>query len=173
MGQLFVLFLCNFCRVFRYVEWILVTKLFSLSLTDLFSFPAKYNTQGAFLIIFLICSNLLKCLRSFGIIVIGTESVLMSLKQSFSSSNSSRKLLFYTVLIYSLNSHHRYFNFNQKYQQYGLCFKAIFPFLMTTVGLILNNFLYFRQFKNMEMIRYKYIHTLIYIYYYGYHGSYN
>ena len=44
---------------------------------------------------------------------------------------------FLAVLMYSLYHHPRNFNFKQKYQQYGLCFQAIFPFFMTMVFLIL------------------------------------
>ena len=50
MGQLLLFFLSNLCSFFSYVGGVLVTNLFS----------ANYNTWGAFVIIFLICSDLLE-----------------------------------------------------------------------------------------------------------------
>ena len=35
--------------------------------------------------------------------------------------------------MYALYGHPRYFKFKRKYQQYGLCFQTIFPFLMTMI----------------------------------------
>ena len=51
--------------------------------------------------------------------------------KSFSQSNSSRKSLFFAVLMYVLYRHPRYFKFRRKFQQYDPCFQIIFPFLMT------------------------------------------
>ena len=74
MGQLLLLFLCNFCSFFNYVRGVLVTNLFSLLFIDIFCNSANYNTGGEFVTIFLICSDLLNWLRGNGIIVIITES---------------------------------------------------------------------------------------------------
>ena len=80
MGQLLLLFLCNFCSFFSYVGGVLVINLFSMLLIDIFwlfsklKHKANYNRRGAFVKIFLICSDLLNCLRSVSTIVITTES---------------------------------------------------------------------------------------------------
>ena len=71
MGELLLLFLCNVCSFCSYVGGVLVTNLFSLLLTD--GYSANYNTRRAFVVIFLICSDLLSCLRSNDTIVITTE----------------------------------------------------------------------------------------------------
>ena len=75
MGQLLLFFLCNFYSLFSYVGGIPVTNLFSLLLIDryIFGYSANYKTRGALMILFLICSNLLNCLRRVGTIVIITE----------------------------------------------------------------------------------------------------
>ena len=62
MGQLLLLSLCNFCSFFSYVGGVLVTNLFSLLLIY-FGYSANYDTRGAFVIIFLICSSLMKFWR--------------------------------------------------------------------------------------------------------------
>ena len=74
MGQLLLLFLCNFCSFFNYVGGVLVTNLFSLLFIDIFGNSANYNTRGEFVTIFLICSDLLNWLRGNGTIVITKES---------------------------------------------------------------------------------------------------
>ena len=52
--------------------------------------------------------------------------------KSFSLSISSQKPPFFTVLMYSLYGHLRYFKFKQKYQQLARpCFQTIFSFLLT------------------------------------------
>ena len=51
--------------------------------------------------------------------------------KSFLLSSSKQKSPFFAVLMYALYGHPRYFKFKEKYQQYGPCFQAIFPFLMT------------------------------------------
>ena len=74
MGQLLLFFLCNFCSFFRYVGGVLVTNLFSLLLTDSYILAVQQIiTQEAFVILFLICSDLRNCLRSIGTMVITTE----------------------------------------------------------------------------------------------------
>ena len=75
-GQLLLLFLCNFSSLFSYAGGVLVSgeKRFSLLFVNRFLLFSKLNSRGAFAIIFLICSHLLNCLRSVGIIVITTES---------------------------------------------------------------------------------------------------
>ena len=61
-------------KFFSYAEGVLVTNLFSVIDDMLFCYAANYNIQGAFVIIFLICNDLLNCLISVGTIVITTES---------------------------------------------------------------------------------------------------
>ena len=55
---------------------------------------AYYNTRRAFVIIFLICSDLLNCLRSVGTIVITTESGLNSLKVIFTKQFLTKTTIF-------------------------------------------------------------------------------
>ena len=94
IGQSLVLFLCNFCRFFSCVGamfgGVLVTNLFSLLLIYIyFGYSANYNTRGAFMIIFLICSNLLNWLRIVDTIAI-QQKVAETASKSFSLSNSSQ-----------------------------------------------------------------------------------
>ena len=77
MGQLLLFiafFLCNFFSFFSYVGGFPVTNLFLLLLIDRYIFwlqySANYNKLGALMILFLICSDLLNCLRSVGTMVI-------------------------------------------------------------------------------------------------------
>ena len=109
----------------------LVITRFSVQLQQLFKRTSEvslvtkqnYNTRGAFAILFLICSDLLNCLRSLSNMVITTESVAKTASKSFSLSNSSQKSPFFAVLMYTLYGHHRYFKFKRKYQRYGPCFQ--------------------------------------------------
>ena len=67
MDQLFLFFLCNFSSFLSYVRGIPVTNHFPLLLIDrqlYFGYSANYNTQGAFAILILICSDLPNFLRS-------------------------------------------------------------------------------------------------------------
>ena len=77
--------MCNFCSFFSYVGGVLVTNPFSPLLIDIFSdYPANYNTRGTLKIIFLICSDLLNCLRSVGTTVskkVKSLSFTISLKK--------------------------------------------------------------------------------------------
>ena len=82
----------------------------------------NYNAQGAFVIIFFICSDIYNCLRSLCTAAIRTENAKE--KRKFSLERAF-------VLKYFLYGHPRNFKFKQKYKQYGLCFQTIFPFLMT------------------------------------------
>ena len=56
-------------------EFILATTFFHYYLLTYLCYLAKYKTRGTFVIIFLICSDLLNCLSSVGTIFITTESV--------------------------------------------------------------------------------------------------
>ena len=72
MVQLFLLFLC----FFSYAGGALVSKqptFIRCYWFINFGYSENYNTQKAFVIIFLICSDLLNCLRSVGTIVITRE----------------------------------------------------------------------------------------------------
>ena len=53
---------------------VLVTDFFLLLLMICFGYAANYNIKRGFMIIFLICSDHLNCLRSVGTIVITTEN---------------------------------------------------------------------------------------------------
>ena len=68
-----VLFLCNLRVFFSCIGNVLLTILVSYYWLIHFGYSANYNTRGAFLIIFFICSDLLNCLRCVGIIVITTK----------------------------------------------------------------------------------------------------
>ena len=49
MGELLLLFLCNFCSYFSYVEGVLVTNLFSLLLIDTFCLLSRlYYTRSIY-----------------------------------------------------------------------------------------------------------------------------
>ena len=65
--------------------------------------------------------------------VITTESGLNSLKDILTEQFLTKVAIFrcFSVLMYALYGHPRYFKFKRKYQQYGPCFQTIFPFLMT------------------------------------------
>ena len=77
MGQLLLFFLCNFCSFFSYVGGVLVTNLFHCYwLVVYFGYSTNYNTRGAFVILFLICSNLLNFFRSVGPMVVTTKQWL-------------------------------------------------------------------------------------------------
>ena len=71
MGQLLLLFLCNVCSFFSYAGVVQVTNLFSRCYWYIF------------VIIFLICSDLLNSLRNVGTIVITTKKGLNNLKVIF------------------------------------------------------------------------------------------
>ena len=75
------------------------------------------------MIIFLICKDVLNCLRSVGTIV------------GLFYSHNSRKWPFFAVLKYSLYGYLRNFKFKLENPQYGPCFQSIFPFLMTMLRL--------------------------------------
>ena len=72
MDQLLFLFLGNFCSFFSYTGGVLVTKIFYCYLSY-FGYAANYTARGTFVIIFLICSYPVNCLRKVGTIVIATE----------------------------------------------------------------------------------------------------
>ena len=71
LGQLLLLFLYNCCSIFSYVGGVLVTNPFTLLLIN--GYSENCNTRRTFVIIFLICSDLLFCLRSVRNIVTTTE----------------------------------------------------------------------------------------------------
>ena len=91
-----------------------------------FGYATNYNTQRAFAIIFLICSDLLNCLRSTGTIVVTTESVF-----TMKFFTETVKAAIFAVLMYSLYGHCVNITFKRKYQQNDPCFQTIFPFLTT------------------------------------------
>ena len=87
--QLLLYFLCNFWSFFSYVGRFLVTNLLHCYWLIL-----KYNTRGTFVIIFLICSDLLHCLRGVGTMFITTESGYNSLKVIFTKQSLTKTTIF-------------------------------------------------------------------------------
>ena len=76
MDQLLLIFLCNFSSFFSYVKGILVTNHFSLLLIDGYIVGIhEIITHSEHLrqIQFLICSDLLNCIRRLGTMVITAE----------------------------------------------------------------------------------------------------
>ena len=78
-----------FCSFFSYARGVLETNLFTVVVMIWFGFPVNFNAQGAFLITFLICNNLLNYLRSISTIVITTMAKTASM--SFWLWNTSLK----------------------------------------------------------------------------------
>ena len=70
-GSVIAPFLCTFRSFFSYDRGVLVTNVLYCYWLIYFSYSA--NTRGAFVIILLICSDLLNCHRSVCTIVITTE----------------------------------------------------------------------------------------------------
>ena len=66
MSQLLLLFMYNFCSLLNYVGGVPIPNLFQCYWFIYFGYLANYSTQRAIVIIFLICCNLLNCLRSAG-----------------------------------------------------------------------------------------------------------
>ena len=92
MGQLLLFFPCNFCSFFSYVGGVLVTNLFSLLL--IVKYILAIQQIIAFVILFLICSDLLNCLRSVGTMVMTTESGSNSLRVIFTKQFLTRATVF-------------------------------------------------------------------------------
>ena len=69
---------------------------FFFDLQVCFGYSASYNTQGEFVILSLVCIDLLHCLRSVGTIIITTGSGLYSLNAFFTFS---QKPPFFAVLM--------------------------------------------------------------------------
>ena len=102
-SQLFLFFLSNFFSFVSYIGGALGTNLFFTVINwyVYFWYSVNYNTCQAFLTHFLICSDLLNCLRSVGIIVITTESGLNRIKVIFTKP-FLRKPHFFAVFLYTL-----------------------------------------------------------------------
>ena len=117
LGHVMASFSVQLLQLFSYAGGVLVIKqpTFFIVIDWCVLAIQQTNTRGAFVIIILICSNLLNCIRSVGAIVI-TECGKTASK-SFSLSSSSQKPPFFT-----LYGHSRYFRFKRKYQHYGPCF---------------------------------------------------
>ena len=84
-GPVIALFSAQLQQVFKLPERYPCNKPF-FTIVDwyvYFGYSANYNTRGAFAIHFLICGDLLNCLRSPDTMVITTESGLNSLKIIF------------------------------------------------------------------------------------------
>ena len=88
----------TFCSFFTYVWGVLVTNLFHCYWLKYFGYSVNYNTRGAFMIIFLICSNLMNCLRSVGTRAITTESGWNSLKVVFTKQFITKATIFWCFI---------------------------------------------------------------------------
>ena len=91
MGQLLTFFLCNSWTFLSY--WLIY-----------FGYSANYNAREAFVIIFLIFSDLRNCLRSVGTIVITTESDWNSLKIILIKQFLSKATIFCCFHVFSVRS---------------------------------------------------------------------
>ena len=106
MGLLLLFLLCSF-RSFFSLCWRCLRNQPLFTVIDrqvYFGYPANYNTRGAFVMLFLICSDLLNCLRSLGTMVITTESALNSLKVIFTSQFPTKVTIFCCFDVYSVRS---------------------------------------------------------------------
>ena len=125
MSKLLLLFLCNFYSFFSYVRGALVTRTFCHCYWLIyFVYSANYNTRGAFVIILLICSDLLNSLESVGTIAITTEMVKTASKL-FSLSNSSLKspfLRFLCTATPNISSSNENINNTARVSRLSFCF---------------------------------------------------
>ena len=128
MGQLLFLFLGNFCSFFSYVGGALVANLFSLLLIDIFLLFRKLSHE----------EHLWELFWSVAFFWTATEALATqswqqklakTASKSFSLSNSSQKLPFFPVLMYSLYSHPRYFKFKQNINNTARVSRLSFHFL--------------------------------------------
>ena len=91
MIQLLLLFLCKFCSFFSYTGGALVNKqptFFHCYWLIYFGYLAYHNTQRAFVIIYLICNDLLNCFRSLCNLPVN-QSINQSINQSVDQSTQS------------------------------------------------------------------------------------
>ena len=96
-------FLCNVCSFFSCVGGVLVTNLFFHCPWLLyFGYLANYNKRVAFVIIFLMCSDLLKCLKRVHTIFITTESGYNSLKVIFTKHFLTKATIFCCFDVFSV-----------------------------------------------------------------------
>ena len=96
-----------------------------------FSYSSNCNTRRVFVIIFLICSDLLNCLRRVGTIAVAAASKWLKQPQSYFHYAFPHKSNHFSVLMYFVNGHPRYFKFKRKYQQYDPCYPRLsFGFLL-------------------------------------------
>ena len=93
MGQLLPFSLCNFSSFFSYVGGILITNHFSLLLIERYILTIQQiiTHEEHLRHFFLICNDLLNCLRSLGTMVITTQ-LAKTASNSFSRSYSSQKV---------------------------------------------------------------------------------
>ena len=135
-GPVIALFSVQLQQLFSYVCGILVANHFSLLLIDRYILAVQQIITHE--------EHLWYSFWSVAIFWTASEAlapwsqqqkVAKTTSKSLSLSNSSQKSPFFTVLMYALYGHPRYFKFKRKYQQYGSCFQTIFPFLMTMLPL--------------------------------------
>ena len=135
MGQLLLFFLCNFCRFFYLCQRCLSNQPFFTVIDNMLWLCSSYNTQGEFAIIFLICKDLLSCLRSVSTMVITTVSTKTSSKSSPLRKSAPKAAILHYFALYDRP---RNLKFKQKNQQYNPCFQSVSPFLLTMVSRISN-----------------------------------
>ena len=111
--------------VFSYAECVLSQKSVLFLLLLICGGYPNNNSQGGFVTIFFICSDLFNCLRSLCAVEIRTVKLLKQHQKHFHKEIPHCKQLFLTYLLYDYPKN---FNFKPKYQQYGPCFQTIVPF---------------------------------------------
>ena len=89
-------------------------------------FSKLYNTQGAFAILFLICSDLLNVPQKPWYHSHHNRKWLKQPKSYLHWTIPHKRRLFFAVLRCVLYGHPRYFKFKWKYQQCGYCFLTSF-----------------------------------------------
>ena len=103
-GPVIALFFCGTSSAFLATSEVCLQPIiiYSYWLIGIFWLSASYNTQGAFAILFLICRDLLNCLRSRGTMVITTQSGWNSLKVIFTEQFLTKVAIFRCFDVYSV-----------------------------------------------------------------------
>ena len=115
---LFLFFLCNFCSFFSYVTGVLVTNLFTLLLIDRYILAIhqiithKEHLGYSFWSVAIFWTTS-EALTPWSL----QQKVPKTTSKSFSLSNSLKKSPFFSVLMYAMYDHPRYFKFKRKHQK--------------------------------------------------------
>ena len=125
MGLLLHFFLCNFSSFLSTSE---VSFFTVIDCSVYFGYSANYNnTRGAFAILFLICSNLLNCLRSIGIMFTTGSLFWCMFCTATPDISSSSENINSTARVSKL-----YFRF------LWLCFHFLFTYSLTEIKILLS-----------------------------------